>query len=245
MFANPASFGMTNRSSGSFDLPRIPAAEASRGSLTSDSERPNEPLAILWHGITGTIGSMVETYVRDLITTASTHTVISSIALPAPALDESAGIRRKVEPVGLRVPDVLDEIEQITGLYKTRIAEDLFSVTRQAYNAWERGLNISNQNLERVLETRDVLFRAVARHPNLREWLHTPRGARAERPLDLLRAGEFGKARLLAISSASPRERPIADWVLRSTPDPWTSNQLRWRGHSAADDRLPSGADDE
>jgi hypothetical protein len=245
MYANPASFGMANRSSGSFDLPRMPATEASRGSLTSDAEHPQEPLAILWHGITGTIGSMVGTYVRDLITTASVHTVISSIALPAPALDESAGIRGRVEPVGLRVPDVLDEIEQITGLYKTRIAEDLFGVTRQAYNAWERGLNISDQNLERVLETRDVLFRAVARHPNLREWLHTPRGARAERPLDLLKAGEFGKARLLAISMAPPRERPVAAWVLQSSPDPWTADQLRWRGQSAADDRLLSTADDE
>jgi hypothetical protein len=245
MFANPASFGMANRSSGSFDLPRFPTAEASRGSLTSDTKHPQEPLAGLWHDVTGTIGSMVRTYVRELLATASAHTSISSIALPMPVVDESAGDRDWDESSALRVPDALDQIEQLTGLNKTRIAEDLFGVTRQAYNAWERGLNISDQNLARVLETREVLVRAVARHPNLREWLHTPRGARAERPRDLLKAGEFGKARLLAISSAPPRERPVADWVLQSTPDPWTSDQLRWRGHSAADDRLPPGADDE
>jgi uncharacterized protein (DUF2384 family) len=248
MFANPASFGMANRSSGSFDVPRIPTAEASRGSLTSDTELQHEPLAILWPGIAGSIGSMVGMCFRDLLATASVHTFIRSVTLPISVPDERVGVQDRVEPVALRVPAVLDEIEELTGLKKTRIAVHLFGVTKQAYNAWERGLNLSPQNLARVLETRDILVRAAARHPgsaNLRAWLQTPRGARAERPRDLLKAGEFGKARLLATSAAPPRERPVADWVLRSTPDPWTSDQLRWHGRSAADDWLPSGADDE
>jgi hypothetical protein len=245
MFADPTAFGLANRSSGSLDLPRMLAKEASRGSLTSDVENPQVPSAILSRGLTGTVGSRVETYVRDLLATASAHTVISSIALPMPALDEEAGAQERAEPAALRAPSVLNDIKQLTGLNKTRIAEDLFGVTKQAYNAWERGLNISDQNLARVLETRDVLFRAVARHPNLREWLLTPRGARAERPQDLLKAGEFGKARLLAMSAAPPRESPLADWILESTPDPWTSDQLRWRGHSAAADGLPPATSDE
>jgi hypothetical protein len=248
MFANPATFGLSNRSSGSLDIPQIPATEASRGSLTSGADGQHGPVDDFWLGVTATIGSLVGTYFRNLVATASAQTAISSITLPVPAIADVVGDQARAEPVALQVPAVLDEIRQLTGLNKTRIAEDLFGVTKQAYNAWERGLNISDQNLARVLETREVLIRAVARHPgapNLRVWLQTPRGARAERPGDLLKAGEFGKARMLAISAAPPREHPVADWVLRSTPDPWTSDQLRWRSRQAIEDQpLPTADDD-
>jgi hypothetical protein len=242
MTANLATIGVIDRSSGSFDKFRTPASDQSYGSLTLGANSQPVPLLTISQGITGSIGSIATTYFRALAATASAHTAYRNTVLPALIVDSDQA-EKQTEAVPIDVQTVLLEIEQLTGLKKVRIAEDLMGVTSRAYNAWERGLNMAPQNLKRVLETWDILKRASAGHPgpeSLQVWLQTPRGARAERPQELIRAGEFGRARLLAMSAALSRQQPVADWILRSTPDPWTSDQHHWRGRPANDDLISS-----
>jgi uncharacterized protein (DUF2384 family) len=241
MFANPVSFGMGSRSTGSFQLPQLATERRSRGSLTVD-EAPLDEVQSPWRLISGSIGSFVGAFFRELTVTASAHTIFGGVAYPIIAvqdLDDSLAIVERSMPTGvLDVPEVLTEIERITGMNKTRIAVDLFGVSKQAYNLWERGLSLAPENLKRVFDTREVLLRASSRHPSkerMRAWLHTPRGARAERPIDLLKVGEFGRARMLAISTAPTRSAPVADWILKSTPDPWTTAQQRRRDKLSRD----------
>ena len=240
MLASPTDFGIHPTSSGRLPLLQLRTEHVTSGSVSVEKNLEQLPAWIPLRELVGTIGSRVGLYFQDLVVTASAHTVYNIHSLPVAYENESIYLVETGNSSVSQLSAVLKDIQALTGLNKTRIAVDLFGVTKQAFNAWERGLKISNQNLNHVLETHDVLRRANLRHPGpdqLQTWLSAPRGIRAERPRDLLKQGEFGRARLLAISTAPPRESPVSDWVLRSSPDPWTSEQMRWGSRIAAEDQ--------
>jgi transcriptional regulator with XRE-family HTH domain len=113
--------------------------------------------------------------------------------------------------------EALSWIKAASGLSQDRIA-DLIGVSRQTLNRWEHGEPIKDANRQRVFAVREVLERAVTRHPTrerLLAWLDTPRGADARTPAQLLVAGEIGRARALAISTPSPKLSRAPAWVKR------------------------------
>ena len=78
--------------------------------------------------------------------------------------------------------------------------------------------NVSHQQLFAICE---VLERAASRYKTkelLVAWLDTPAGADGRTPAQLLAENEINKARLLAVSSPSPRLVPPPAWVNRPVP---------------------------
>jgi transcriptional regulator with XRE-family HTH domain len=116
--------------------------------------------------------------------------------------------------------DAIQWMKEATGLSQERIGR-LIGVTRQTINRWENGEPITDAHRRRLLAVRDVLERAASRHPTpaqLAAWLDTPRGAEGVTPADLLARGEIARARLLAMSTPSPRLARAPAWVNRPVP---------------------------
>ncbi len=117
--------------------------------------------------------------------------------------------------------EAIQWIETATGLSQERIGE-LLHVTRQTINRWEKGEPIRDHNRKHLFAVRDVLERAALRHPTpsmLAAWLDTPQGSDGRTPAELLRDNEINRARLLAISSPSPRLKRAPSWVNRPIPE--------------------------
>ena len=117
--------------------------------------------------------------------------------------------------------DAIKWIEIKTGLSQVRIGQ-LLGVTRQTINNWERGIPIADSNQRRLLSVRDVLERAMSKHPTpnqLKAWLDTPRGADGRTPAELLSQNEIDKARLLAVTTPSPRLIRAQSWIKRPIPE--------------------------
>ncbi len=132
-------------------------------------------------------------------------------------------------------------IEAATGLSQERIGE-LIGVTRQTINRWERGEPIRDHNRRRLFAVHDVLERAAFRHPTPNElaaWLDTPRGADGCTPAQLLEANEINRARLLAVSTPSPRLKRAPSWVNRPIPEAFRA------GAERRQEALPPDTDNE
>ncbi|CAN5587290.1 hypothetical protein BH23CHL2_BH23CHL2_26020 [soil metagenome] len=127
--------------------------------------------------------------------------------------DESA-----VEDPGL---SALTWIKDRTQLSDERLAE-LIGVSRTAINNWRKGRVIHPNNRARILAVEDVLQRAADRYRTrieLTAWLDTPRGRNGLTPFDLLKTGEFDRARYLAVSRPSARVK--AKRVLAANAELW------------------------
>ncbi len=127
----------------------------------------------------------------------------------------------------LSLPETLPHIEAIqwirakTGLSQDRIAR-LLDVSRQTLYNWEKGEPIADHNRQRLFGVRDVLERATIGYPTqalLVSWLDTPRGADGRTPAQILEANEIDRARLLAITTPSPKLIPAQTWVKRPIPE--------------------------
>ncbi len=137
--------------------------------------------------------------------------------------------------------DAIHWMESITGLSQDRIGK-LIGVSRQAINVWKRGGRIADDNRQRIFAVRDVLKRAQTNHPSkdlLTTWLDTPRGADGRTPAQLIEANEINRARLLAMSSPSPRLKTVPSWVNRPIPEAFRA------GAERRQEALPYHVDDE
>jgi hypothetical protein len=125
--------------------------------------------------------------------------------------------------------EALEWIKVASGLSWENIGE-MLDVSRQALVAWRRGEPIRREHLQRLLATREVLERAVRNNPrptNLRAWLYTPRRADAKTPADLLKAGEIGRVRLLAVTTPSPKVKVPSQRMQRQIPEAYRSSRER------------------
>jgi transcriptional regulator with XRE-family HTH domain len=132
-------------------------------------------------------------------------------------------------------------IETATGFSQERIG-NLIGVTRQTINGWKRGLPIADYNRRRLFAVRDVLERASLRHQTrnqLTAWLDIPRGADGRTPAQLLETNEIDRARLLAISSPSPRLKRAPSWVNQPIPEAFRA------GAERRQEALPPETDNE
>ena len=89
-------------------------------------------------------------------------------------------------------------------------------------NGRRKGTPISGPNRQRLFAVREVLERAASRYKTkelLVAWLDTPAGADGRTPAQLLAENEISRARLLAMSSPSPRLVSPPAWVNRPIPE--------------------------
>jgi len=129
-----------------------------------------------------------------------------------------------------RAPEHADAVEalQRAGLTLSQL-ERLLGVTRQTVNNWRTGKAIDRLHLETLLAVRDIVERALHRYPSrddLAAWLVRPRGADGVTPLAAMEAGDFDRARYLAISTPS-RVRPIQSLRGRAKPALRARNEER------------------
>lgn len=231
MFANPQSFGLSAPSSGSLAAPRTPSTDRSRGASTADQLiRPDAPEPA--RRAIASIGSLVVEYGKELVATASAHTILDTLRFPIFIEEGVETDAQQADPGVRHLSEVLEEIEALTGLPKARIADDLFGVSRTAYHDWSVGKRVSIENERRIRSTLDVLRRASARHGSpefVRGWLVTPVGSRAVAPMQLLRAGKIDEARLLALSALPKRETALPEWLLSGPINAWSEREQKRR----------------
>lgn len=119
------------------------------------------------------------------------------------------------------VADIVQWIKYVTGYSAERVGR-LLNVSRMTLNLWERGNAISDENRRRMLAVRDVLARALRRHPTQQElvlWLDSPQGTNGHTVSQLLEAGEMARARYLAAASPSQLVAPPPAWSNRPVPE--------------------------
>jgi hypothetical protein len=124
----------------------------------------------------------------------------------------------------------LQWIKQVTGLSWERVAQFL-AVSRQTPYLWENGKAVMNDtNRRHLLAVCDVLERASVRYPtpeHLGVWLDKPSGTDARTPAQMLQAGDFDRARFLAVASPSARVAPPPAWVNRVTANDFRAGSER------------------
>lgn len=103
------------------------------------------------------------------------------------------------------IEDIVDQIMRLSGKSKKRVAEDLLGITRQSVYLWSSG-GISPANLAHLLKIRSILEIAhqtlkADGEGNVGLWLETPRLEENVTPQELLRAKQYDKARLLAMTA--------------------------------------------
>jgi len=146
-----------------------------------------------------------------------------------------------VHPQNLPHLEAIEWIKANTCLKQERIGA-LLGVSRQTMNRWENGEQIKDANRQRIYAVRDVLERAARRHSTpelLTAWLDTPRGADGSTPAELLANNEINRARLLAVSSPSPRLSRAPTWVNQPIPEAFRA------GAEHRQEAIPPHVDDE
>lgn len=137
----------------------------------------------------------------------------------------------------------IQEMQALTSLSQTDLAEQMLGVSRQSLSAWLSGTRtIRRRNLERVTESLEIL-RLAARYrampQDLQAWLFTPVTGRAIRPIDLLRSAEFDEVRMLATISLSQIDRAL-DAPNRARPiNAWSARHEWARSSGTSDERAP------
>lgn len=118
--------------------------------------------------------------------------------------------RQQPPPNHVSAAEMIAVIRRQTDCSYDQIAR-MLGVSRQTLHLWQHGQAVSDPHLRRLLALRDVLSRAARRYTTpeaMRVWLNTPRGSGGRTPTDLLAAGEFDRARLLAMAPINPAVTP-------------------------------------
>jgi len=113
-------------------------------------------------------------------------------------------------------------LTNVAGLSADRVG-GLIGASRVSVQHWKTGASIRDDNLRRLMETHDVLRRAMRQRPErdaLAAWLVTPDPHEGVSPEQLLKQGEFNRARMLAVLSPSDVE-PMPVWAKRPVAEPW------------------------
>lgn len=117
-------------------------------------------------------------------------------------------------------------IHHATGMSEQRLA-DLVGVSRMTIRNWKAGSPIRRRDYEaRLFQVKDVLERAQRNHPNVDElssWLVTPSLVDGTTPEELLKQGNFDKARALALLTNS-HVSPTPQWARDAASSPWAHN---------------------
>lgn len=109
-----------------------------------------------------------------------------------------------------------------SGLSETKVAH-LLKVSRIAVRFWKEGGAIRDHHRMQVLETQDLLQRAMRQHPTkeqLLAWLDGPEPESGASPASLIRDGDFGRARLLAMLSPTG-VAPLPAWAREPIAAAW------------------------
>jgi transcriptional regulator with XRE-family HTH domain len=125
--------------------------------------------------------------------------------------------------------EALEWIKSATNLSWEDIG-DLLGVSPPTVIAWRRGKPRTRKHRKHLFAVRDVLERAMRRNlrpSELAAWLDKPRGADGKTPADLFKAGEIGKARLLAITTPSPKVKMPQRGTQRLTPETYQKSRER------------------
>lgn len=225
-------FSVSSSSIGGWEVPWRWLNNGSYGAA-SINQRVECQVIIPNRHVAPSLGSLVIEYGRQLIATASAHTVLDSFIVPLVILDSvEAGSPDEAVPVRPLFEEVA-EMAALTGLPKVRIANDLIGVSRQAYYDWLAGKRVSLEKERQIRGTLDVLRRASVHYANpelLRGWLVTPVGSRAIAPIDLLKAGKIDEARLLSVSSLPKRAVALPEWLLTAPVNDWSEREQKRRG---------------
>jgi len=165
---------------------------------------------------------------------------VSTPSLPNDRADASKNLVPASEQPSPSV-EALNWIEEATGLPKTRIHR-LFGVSRRTLYDWWGGEGITDGHRQHLLAVYDVLRRAQRRYSTperLAAWLDTPAGAEELTPAQLLEAGRFDRARMLAVVTPSPGLAPVPAWVRRRTPKAWADGAESRQEPFSVDDPEP------
>lgn len=118
--------------------------------------------------------------------------------------------------------DAVEWMVDVAGLSAGNVA-DLVGVHRVRVQQWKQGAPIRGANLERILEIKDILQRAMRSHGTqneLRGWMLTPDGHEGVSPAQLLKRGEYARARSLSLMAPSTTA-PLPDWAQRAVAAKW------------------------
>jgi hypothetical protein len=151
----------------------------------------------LYRGITDDSGAGLLTWLVGLFRTSAVEDVVE-------------------QPISEPHLEALEWIKAVTNLSWEDVS-DLLGVSHPTVLAWKQGKSVTRRShRQRIFAVRDVLERAMRRHPGpseLTAWLDTPRGVEGKTPAELLGAGEIGQARLLATTSPSAKVKAPREWV--------------------------------
>lgn len=145
--------------------------------------------------------------------------------LKLPGQSEQSRIIDSSDEIAVALPEHARAVQWLidsAGLTAPRLAE-MLGVSRVRIQGWKTGAPIMPARLERVLQVRDVLTRAMSTRPlkeDLAAWLATPDPYQGVTPAQLLQQGDFDRARMLTVVSPS-RTEPLPDWARRPIPAKW------------------------
>lgn len=176
----------------------------------------------------GTLSGDTGTKVRRIEFTRSSETTGGRLLLfnapdPLAEAEQSPAIWTPI--AAPRLPDHAQAVRwlvEVAGLPADRVG-DLVGASRVRVQQWKMGDPIRGEHLRRLMETRDILHRAMRQRTlkdELAAWLVTPDPHEGVSPEQLLKQGDFERARLLAVLSPSAIE-PMPTWAKRPVAEAW------------------------
>lgn len=194
---------------------------------------PSGPILPVTLGVRLT--SIVNTYCRRLVATAAAQSMSPEIHFPlvinqmqVEGEDAEAMLSAK-NPASIEIARIIE----LTALTRSEIADKLLGVHRQSLWYWETNRGIKPENIEKLTTVRDILERARAAQPSqtnasdLRWWLFAPRGESGMTPQQMIRNGEYAKARMLATAVMPEKTAAIPKWLEKRPANPVTANLER------------------
>lgn len=199
---------------------------ATRASLAVDTR--SEIVGDNRQGARGTFANLAVGYMHQLIKPAPHHSILDRMVLPVNVT--SIEINKTVDvPIRIledqQAAQCISDIQHLSGLNTTDVAEKLVGVSRQSLHSWKSGGAISDEHVRKLLGIKALLEQAKSHQleeraaSGLRWWLYEPRGEAAVAPIDLIRQGDLARARLFAMATAPASRSMTANWLESGAED--------------------------